>query len=153
MPDEPAPPPGASPPATDPFGPAAQADSSLRMAVIAAYLADPQSDPRFADPAVVVKVLSQERAHQQAVVLHARAQLAGGVSPERRAELEGVVALAGDRQAKLFLVIKHALGKRGRTGGTGILEPPRPRLPAPSLEVPVDDVLARLFDDGARPPN
>lgn len=117
--------------------------SRRRMAFIVAYMKDPTGDPDFSDKPLVYRILSEERAHQQALIAALQEDLRrlAGAAPAddaaaaRREDLEGRLKTAQNRQAQLFLQLKKLTGVKGKTGGTGFLAaadlPAGPPVPSP----------------------
>lgn len=123
------------------------AESKKRLGFITAYMKNPKGDPAFEDRALVYKVLSEERAYQQAQIVTVQQELkqlpppaeAMGLTPEeaaddpryenleaRRSAIEERLRTAQSRQTQLFMLMKKLTGVKGKTGGTGFLSTPPP---------------------------
>lgn len=135
----------------------AAAESKKRLGFITAYMKDPASDPAFRDKALVYKILSEERAYQQGLIVEQQQALkhlpppaeAMGLTPEeaaedprydgleeRRAALEEKLKTAQSRQTQLFMLMKKLTGVKGKTGGTGFIQGPPPGPPSPPPPAP-----------------
>ncbi|MFP5502365.1 MAG: hypothetical protein ACLGIN_07730 [Candidatus Sericytochromatia bacterium] len=146
----PLPPPRAAAPVRTPEEEAAE--SKKRLGFITAYMKNPQGDPAFEDRALVYKILSEERAYQQAQIVQQQQALkqlpppaeAMGLTPEeaaedpryddleaRRSAIEERLKTAQSRQTQLFMLMKKLTGVKGKTGGTGFLSTPPPAFPPP----------------------
>jgi hypothetical protein len=126
------------------------AESKRRLALILAYMKNPEGDPSFKDKPLMYKILTEERSYQQAQILAMTRDLeqmpppahtmglseeAAAADPvyagleERRAALQKQINTAQTRQTQMFMLMKKLTGKTGKTGGTGFLastEPPTP---------------------------
>ncbi|MDB5097417.1 MAG: hypothetical protein JWM80_1838 [Cyanobacteria bacterium RYN_339] len=163
----PAPLPAPEAPPADPVK-EAERESRRRLGFITAYAKDDGSNPDFVEKGPVVAILTDERAYQQAKIRAMEQELralppaaaAMGLSAEEvaanetfaaneahRQELEKRLTAAKTRHAQIYNLLKRATGKTGKTGGTGFLGATQPTT-APSVEVPLDDVLDDLFGSG-----
>ena len=144
--------------------------SRKRMAFIVAYVKDHASNPIFADKALMYKVLTEERTHQQGLLGAAGEEL-GRLPPPpealgmaeaewradarlvaqeaRRAELEKKVKQAKAVQTQIFNLLKSITGVRHAEGGVDFVA--EPEIAQTTEETSTEDafgaagaVLARL---------
>jgi hypothetical protein len=99
--------------------------SRARMSFINAYLKAPSNDPAFQDKAMVYRVMSDERAHQQALVVELMAERKRLADDDPlAAELDSRLKTANSRQGNLFSLMKRLTGVKGTTGGTDFIVAP-----------------------------
>lgn len=117
-------------------------ESKKRLALILAYMKNPEGDPSFKDKPLMYKILTEERSYQQAQILGMTRDLeqmpppahtmglseeAAAADPvyagleDRRAALQKQINTAQTRQTQMFMLMKKLTGKTGKTGGTGFL--------------------------------
>jgi hypothetical protein len=120
------------------------AESKKRLALILAYMKNPEGDPTFKNKPLMYRILTEERTYQQGQIAQMNEALAQMPPPaahmgltekqaaedpvyagleERRAELQKRIDVSQTRQTQLFMLMKKLTGKTGKTGGTGFLAP------------------------------
>jgi hypothetical protein len=96
--------------------------SRTRMAFINGYLKAPSSDPAYQDKTMVHRVMAEERAYQQALVVEIMAeQKRVPAGDPRAAELESLLKMANSRQGNLLTLMKRVAAEKG-TGTLGPLD-------------------------------